>query len=37
VALLLAAAATLGLGIAPGMLLKAAESAVAVLAGVTVR
>jgi NADH-quinone oxidoreductase subunit N len=36
-ALLLAAAATLGLGIAPGMVLRAAESAVAVLAGVTVR
>lgn len=36
-ALLLAVAATLGLGIAPGMVLRAAESAVAVLAGVTVR
>ncbi|MDA0733906.1 MAG: NADH-quinone oxidoreductase subunit N [Chloroflexi bacterium] len=36
-ALLVAAAATLGLGIAPGMVLKAAESAVAVLAGVYVR
>jgi len=36
-ALLLAAAATLGLGIAPGMVLKAAESAAAALAGVTVR
>jgi NADH-quinone oxidoreductase subunit N len=35
-ALLLAAAATLALGIAPGIVLRAAESAVAVLAGATV-